>query len=92
MKEIKNELYCRDCGFETVTEHSEYVCPECAGLDVFNCSFITCDCGERVYTNHFTNECPECGKFYNAFGQELAPPEEWDDDDRYDAFGPQEDW
>lgn len=25
-------------------------------------------------------ECPKCGQWYNLFGQELLPPEEWEDD------------
>ena len=94
MKEVGNELYCRECGFEARTEHSEYECPECGSTDVFNSRFITCDCGTTVYLDGFTNECPECGKMYNGFGQELAPVDEWDDEDRYECFSPCvcEDW
>ena len=89
MREIFNELYCRECGFETLTEHSEYECPECGSKDVFRSRFITCSCGDRVYLNGFTNECYECGKLYNNFGQELAPVNEWDEEDRCACFGPQ---
>ena len=42
-------------------------------------------CGRRVYLGGSgwaaylgTAEC-ECGQWYNAFGQALRPPEEWDD-------------
>lgn len=42
-----------------------------------------CDCGEEVYlTNQYMGacECPGCGKWYNLFGQELTPPEQWEED------------
>ncbi len=90
-KVVGNEFYCRSCGHEIRTEHREYECPKCGSEDVFNSSFITCDCGTTVYVEGFTNECPECGKLYNGFGQELAPPEQWDDEDRYACYGPQND-
>lgn len=82
---VENELYCRECGYEIRTEHSEYECPKCGSRDVFNSRFLTCDCGETVYLNGFTNECPECGRLYNNFGQALAPREQWDEDDRYEC-------
>ncbi|MBQ4447454.1 MAG: hypothetical protein II897_04085 [Clostridia bacterium] len=88
MKEVKNELYCRECGHTHITEHREYECPDCGSSNVYNCSFITCDCGETVYLSGHTIEC-ECGKLYNGFGQELAPVEEWEPEDRYGCFGPQ---
>lgn len=84
-----NEFYCRKCGYEADTEHKEYECPKCGSSDVFNSSFITCSCGSRVYLGGFTNECDECGKLYNGFGQELAPVDEWDPEDRYEVYGPQ---
>lgn len=28
--------------------------------------------------------CPTCGRWYNLFGQELLPPECWEEDDEYD--------
>ena len=87
--EIKNEFYCRDCGHEIETEHAEYECPKCGSHDVFNCRFVECSCGERVYLTHNTNFCPECEKMYNMFGQELAPVDEWDPEDAYACFGPQ---
>lgn len=40
----------------------------------------TCDCGEIVYlTDQYLGacECPGCGRWYNLFGEELLPPEEW---------------
>ncbi len=85
----RNEFYCRECNHELVSEHRMYECPECGGKDVFNSSFITCGCGERIYLSSHTNECYRCGKLYNIFGEELAPVEEWDEDDYYDCFGPQ---
>ena len=39
-----------------------------------------CRCGERVpLVNQYMGacECPRCGQWYNIFGQELLPPEEW---------------
>ena len=44
----------------------------------------TCKCRERV---HLFNEymgacqCPKCGQWYNLFGQELLPPEDWEEVD-----------
>ena len=84
---IGNELYCRSCEHEIRTEHREYECPKCGSGDVCNNSFITCDCGTTVYLDRFTNQCDGCGKLYNNFGQELAPPEEWDPEDRVEAMG-----
>jgi hypothetical protein len=42
-----------------------------------------------VYLNsrNNTNEC-ECGRLYNNFGQELSNPSKWDEEDRYETFGP----
>ena len=91
-KAVSNEFYCRECGYTVITEHREYECQKCGSEDVFNCSFLTCDCGETVYLNGHTNECPKCSKLYNGFGQELAPVDEWDDEDRYGTFGPQNDY
>ena len=42
-----------------------------------------CDCGEEVYLyNQYMGacECPGCGKWYNLFGQELLPPDQWGED------------
>lgn len=42
----------------------------------------TCHCGNEVYlTNQYLGacECPKCGQWYNLFGQELLPPEMWED-------------
>ena len=89
MKKIGYEFWCRECGFEAMLEHAEYECPECGSVDVYNSRFITCDCGTAVSLGGFTNECPECGQLYNSFGQMLAPVEEWDEEDRYACFSPQ---
>lgn len=94
-KKIGNEFYCRACEHTHITEERVYECPKCGSEDVCNSSFIVCSCGTTVYLDRFTNECPECGKLYNGFGQEFAPPNEWDEEDRYGTFGPQndsEDW
>ena len=42
----------------------------------------TCSCGEVVYlTNQYLGacQCPNCGQWYNIFGQELLPPEKWEE-------------
>lgn len=42
----------------------------------------TCDCGNEVelwYSYLGACQCKECGKWYNLFGQELLPPEHWED-------------
>ena len=42
-----------------------------------------CKCGERIYlTNQYLGacSCPNCGQWYNLFGQELLPPEKWEED------------
>jgi hypothetical protein len=41
-----------------------------------------CGCGETVYLTdswHGTTECPKCGRWYNAAGQELIPPQYWEE-------------
>lgn len=46
----------------------------------------TCSCGREVYLwDQYQGACEcECGKWYNLFGQELNPPEYWEDDDDYE--------
>lgn len=42
----------------------------------------TCKCGYELYLyNQYLGacECPECGRWYNLFGQELTPPDQWED-------------
>lgn len=39
-----------------------------------------CECGEEFpMFNEYMGacECPGCGKWYNLFGQELLPPDQW---------------
>lgn len=86
---VKNEFFCHNCNCEKTTEHPEYEC-KCGSKDVSNFPFLVCSCGEKVYTNHFTNECDACGKLYNSSGQELAPVEQWESEDAYACFGPQD--
>lgn len=41
-----------------------------------------CECGEIVIlTNDYFGacQCPRCGQWYNLWGQELLPPERWED-------------
>lgn len=45
-----------------------------------------CSCGEKVflqdeYMGAF--QCPKCGQWYNLFGQELLPPDQWEEDYDY---------
>ena len=88
---MKFEMYCQACGHEWQENEENqncYECPKCGSMAVYRSRFITCHCGKDVYCDSFTNEC-ECGALYNAFGERLASPEQWDEQDRYDCFGPQ---
>lgn len=89
MKQPSVEIYCRDCEHTTILDHSECECPECGSRDIYKTRVIVCDCGTTVYLGGFTNECDGCGALYNGFGQRLADPSEWDEEDRYACFGPQ---
>ena len=43
----------------------------------------TCRCGETVYLHdqyRAACQCPKCGRWNNLFGQELLPPEMWEED------------
>ena len=65
-------------------------CEGCGSDRIIHSSYLVCSCGKKVFLHGFTNVC-ECGAMYNSFGQELAPVEQWDEEDRYDSFGPQGD-
>ena len=42
----------------------------------------TCHCGNKVelYSMYLGGcQCDKCGQWYNLFGQELLPPEQWED-------------
>ena len=44
----------------------------------------TCSCGEEVYLiDEYIGacQCRKCGRWYNLYGQELVPPEYWDEQD-----------
>lgn len=46
----------------------------------------TCFCGNEVYLyNDYQGacQCEKCGRWYNLFGQELLPPDQWEDDYEY---------
>lgn len=41
----------------------------------------TCSCGHEVNLYNQCQgacQCPNCGQWYNLFGQELLPPEQWE--------------
>lgn len=46
----------------------------------------TCRCGKRIelFDEYMgACQCPNCGQWYNLFGQELNPPEQWEEDYDY---------
>lgn len=90
MSHLVFEHVCSSCGEVFESDCREFECPRCDSerLQVFK--YIECDCGERLSADGFTNECWNCGALYNGFGQRLGDPSEWDDEDRYASFGPQE--
>ena len=58
-----------------------------------------CKCGKEIFLeNEFMGacSCPYCDRWYNMFGQELNPPELWEDDeddeDYWDDGCPMEDY
>lgn len=51
---------------------------------------LRCDCGAEVELwDALTNSCEQCDRNYNMSGQKLAPVEQWEAEDRYACFGPQ---
>ena len=59
--------------FNEVVEYRRWVKDDAYG---------TCECGERVYlVNQYMGACScgNCGRWYNLFGEELLPPEDWED-------------
>lgn len=85
---MKHYFWCFDCNEETIVENTSAapICSHCGSENVrCTATSIECTCGEEVFVPDFTNECPKCGKLYNSFGQELAPKDEWDSEERYDA-------
>ena len=43
----------------------------------------TCHCGNEVtlYAEYYgACQCGKCGQWYNLFGQELLPPDEWEEE------------
>ena len=42
-----------------------------------------CECFQtfEVFNQYYgACQCPRCGRWYNLFGQELLPPDQWEDD------------
>lgn len=92
MADIKVEIYCMSCGHKEVFEDHKrpFECPKCGSPLLHETCIIECeDCGKDVYLTDNTNEC-ECGALYNGFGERLSDPEEWDEEDRYGTFGPED--
>jgi hypothetical protein len=53
-------------------------------------AILECNCGEVIdLEDVLTNECPKCGRLYSGSGESLAPIEQWDPEDKYACFGPQ---
>jgi len=89
MKEVIYTHICRNCRTQFVEDHKSWDCPICHSEDIECEMSLKCSCGQTVYLDDpLTNECNHCGKLYNGCGQELAPPEEWDPEDKYACFGP----
>lgn len=41
---------------------------------------FTCKCGATVESwGGMDTDCDRCGRDFNAFGQELRPPDEWEE-------------
>lgn len=80
-KEVKNEIYCPNCGHieETEERFIGFCCDKCES-PVVNNRYIDCDCGTRVYLDENTNECEGCGRLWNRFGQSLKPRNEWEEE------------
>lgn len=91
MNDIIYEVYCPDCDHSEEMDEKVFTCPHCDSNNIFVSRHLICDCGEKVYLTTNTNECDECGCLYNAFGQQLADPSEWDLQDYYDTFVVSED-
>lgn len=83
------EVYCRDCDEETRYEDEEgaeikkpgitHHCAHCGSRNIYRSPFITCHCNTTVYLSGDT-QCDGCGQWFNAFGQELKDPSEWEED------------
>ena len=87
---VEYEMFCRSCGCCSIVddEYQNNHCPDCGSDHIVIYPIVQC-CGMPVACTGFTNICPECGKMYDHNGTELAPVDEWDPDDRYACFGPQ---
>ena len=48
-----------------------------------------CTCGLYVHLDNATTNSCRCGRFYNGYGQELAPPSQWGEEtgERFDGCG-----
>jgi len=76
---LRNLEYCRQHpeAFERANEVVE-ICLQYKEED-----HGTCRCGETVYLHdqyQAACQCTKCGQWYNLFGQELLPPEMWEED------------
>lgn len=85
---MRYEVYCRSCGRDQIVMDDFISECRCGSCDLMITPIVKCTCGRDVLCTGFTNVC-ECGQMYNGFGHALAPVDEWDPDDRYGVFGPQ---
>ncbi len=49
----------------------------------------TCSCGNEVELYNAYNgccQCEKCGRWYNIFGQELLPPDQWKQDSEDEEY------
>ena len=49
---------------------------------------VKCNCGTHVEIYSDADDCPTCHQVYNLWGQELAPPSQWEREDYEATFGP----
>lgn len=44
---------------------------------------VRCSCGKEHDLERRDSCCTKCVQMFNPFGQQLAPPEQWDPDEDY---------
>jgi ribosomal protein S27AE len=97
MNKRRVEYYCQECGykyyssFEQAVETFKPTCPKCDTW-LYETREVRCSCGTwlPLSTSSSATECFKCGSLFNALGQSLRPAREWDPEEVYDAFGPED--